>query len=223
MKDSPDLIIGADQLCRAAADGQLRVAAFLLDHGANINDGKKENMDLDLSRGDTPLVTAVKRNRQSMIEFLLDRGADANLDAGNDSALFVAAQKGYETCAEILLAHKADINVPHRDSKETPLFVACEKGFTNLVNLFLTHGADVNAANNYGSTPLLKVVQDGQLPLARMLLSATRYYSKLCPIPISLKLFLTRVRKLIRLSTTRGRRHYARLLARTMPIRWASC
>jgi ankyrin repeat protein len=173
MKDSPDLVVGADELCQAAAHGQLRVATFLLDHGANINDVLKiGGLFPNLKGGDTPLIAAVRHTQTPMIEFLLDRGADVNLNAGLGTALSVAAENGYETGAEILLAHKADINVPHRDSKETPLFVACDKGFTNLVDLFLTHGADVNAANRYGSTPLLKAVQNGQLPLARMLLAA---------------------------------------------------
>jgi tetratricopeptide (TPR) repeat protein len=81
VQNSPDLINGPNgPLNRAATAGQLRVAAYLLDHGANVN---------GVPGSDPPLVVAAANAQKAMVELLLSRGADVNArdDSRRDGAV----------------------------------------------------------------------------------------------------------------------------------------
>ncbi|HUA66465.1 MAG TPA: ankyrin repeat domain-containing protein [Alphaproteobacteria bacterium] len=145
--DSPDLINapGDDRpapLADAAAKGQLKVAVFLLDHGAEVNAG---------GRGGPPLVAAAKAGQMTMVELLLEHGADVNIGSG--AALDAAIEHGYETVAETLLKAYADVNVEN-NSGETPLMLAAKGGKTNFIQMLLNAGANPNIADNDGVTAL---------------------------------------------------------------------
>jgi ankyrin repeat protein len=140
IQNSPDLINAPSgtpsqtPLCRAAGNGQLRVAAFLLDRGANIN-------------LNSPLRSAAASGHKAMVELLLGRGADANAaDPLGQTPLHKAADKGFLSVTETLLAAKADPNV--RDiSSQTPLTLAAKNGFLPVAAALLASGADPNVAS----------------------------------------------------------------------------
>ncbi|MBQ9578333.1 MAG: ankyrin repeat domain-containing protein, partial [Ottowia sp.] len=71
--------------------------AFLLDHGANVNDINQD--------GETALSFAVAENNINMAKILLDKGADPN------TALIAASRKKREDSIKFLLEHGADIKV----------------------------------------------------------------------------------------------------------------
>lgn len=150
IQNSPDLINaagGGDRmtpLSRAASRGQLRVAAFLLDHGADINRGG-------------PLFSAAVGGHKTMVEFLLRRGADVNATSNGQTALHQAAEYGFLSVTEALLAGKADPNL--RDvSSRTPLALAANRGFLPVVAALLAHSADPNLVSivkpGYGTNPV---------------------------------------------------------------------
>ena len=86
LQNSPDIIKSNGELERAANAGQLRVAAFLLDHGVNIN---------AMSNGDTPLNQAAQSGQKTMVELLLSRGADVNArSASGGTALLNGHREG---------------------------------------------------------------------------------------------------------------------------------
>jgi len=167
IQNSPDLINAPDgsrhtPLENSAINGQLKVAAFLLDHGADVN-----------ARGGSALFAATGSGNRTMVEFLLAHGADVN--AINNSAkrtpLEDAVQYGFEAVTEVLLANKAEVNA--QDSQgSTPLFIAAQLGKTNIVQMLLTAGADVNLENNEGRTPLSVAVENGSLEAVKLLLAA---------------------------------------------------
>ncbi len=147
IENSPDLINtpGDDRpppLVDAAAKGQLRVAAFLLDHGAEVNAG---------GLGGPPLVAAAKAGHRTMVEFLLEHGADVNIGSG--AALDAAIENGYETVASTLLKAYADVNVENNIG-QTPLMVAAMGGKTKIIQMLLDAGANPNIADNDGVTAL---------------------------------------------------------------------
>jgi ankyrin repeat protein len=155
IKNSPDLINGnpiqGSPLGRATEAGQLRVATFLLDNGADVNAPH-------FTAGHTALIVAAQAGQKAMVELLLKRGAEINT-AGSQgqTALHQAVSQGFIGVAQVLLDAKADPNL-RNDDMETPLTIAAKKGSRSLVALLLTHGADPNAAktlrSGYGKNPI---------------------------------------------------------------------
>jgi cytohesin len=179
VKNSPDLIDAPmsvegggrpTPLYRAAAAGQLVVARFLLDNGADVN----KPVFVDFGRQNrTPLHGAAENGRKAMVELLLSRGANSNLkdsnsnsgeDAGGLTPLHLAAEKGFNAVIEVLLSHKADINA-RRNNGQTPLHTAVTYGQQATVELLLKKGADVNAVDGAGRTPLFRLPNDAILKL----------------------------------------------------------
>ncbi|HEV2319380.1 MAG TPA: ankyrin repeat domain-containing protein [Verrucomicrobiae bacterium] len=147
IQNSPDLINapGKDTLSPlvvAATRGQVKVAAFLLNHGADVNVG---------GVGGPPLVAAAKAAQRTMAEFLLEHGADVNAVGGE--ALDAAIIRGYEAVAETLLKARANPNV-RNDNGLTPLNLAARDGSAKFIQMLLDAGADPNTPDNRGSTPL---------------------------------------------------------------------
>ncbi len=174
MQNSPDLITspnGKHPLIRAADAGWLKVAAFLLDHGADVNaaaagDGAR-------SFGPTALHQAATFGNKAMVELLLSRGADVNAkDDDGRTPLYVATDKGFQAIVEVLLANKADVNVSDRHSGITPLHRAAESGRAKIVQQLLAAGANPNMESSEGRTPLSFAVESGSPETVRILLAA---------------------------------------------------
>ncbi|MGD1085643.1 MAG: ankyrin repeat domain-containing protein [Verrucomicrobiota bacterium] len=166
LQNSPDIFKNNGELERAANLGQLRVAAFLLDHGVDV--------DADVS-GDTPLYDAAQNGQKTMVELLLSRGADVNArDASGETALLTATERGLQSVVEVLLAHRADVNLAFTkmNGEQTPLHVAAQRGYANLVNLLLAAGANPNVKDSQGLTPLDYAVEKGSPEIVKSLLAA---------------------------------------------------
>jgi len=166
IQNSPDLINaerGDDApLYAAAGKGQLRVAGFLLDHGANI-EGANHHV---------PLLAAARNGNRAMVELLLSRGADVNAKENDGStALHYAAGRGFQSVAEVLLANKADVNSPDNDGK-SPLHLAVRNGQKQIVQMLLTAGANPNGQDNAGRTPLSYAAGSGSVETVKALLDA---------------------------------------------------
>jgi ankyrin repeat protein len=149
IQNSPDLINapgkdGNTPLTAAAAAGQLKVAAYLLDHGADVNAG--ENPALN---------AAVVAGNRAMVEFLLSRGANVNSKSlgVEDTPLHTAARKGFEAVAKVLLANKADVNAQNK-SGWTPLMCAASANQPEIVKLLLAAGTNPNLKGDRGETAL---------------------------------------------------------------------
>jgi ankyrin repeat protein len=151
IQNSPDLINapgdGGTPLGKAAHNGWQKVAAYLLDHGANVNVA-------DPRAGGAPLVLAVAAGNKAMVKFLIERGADLNFKGQNgDTPLHLAAQKGFPAVTEVLLASHADVNVQN-SSGATPLFAAVQGSQLKIVQMILAAGATVNLKDGHGWTVL---------------------------------------------------------------------
>jgi len=108
-----------------------------------------------------------------MMELLISKGADVNarsidrdyqrhvtaegrpksLDSGGFTPLLYAARENCAACVDVLLKHKADIDLPDPDGV-SPLLVAIMNANWDLAKQLITAGADINHWDMYGETAL---------------------------------------------------------------------
>ena len=185
IQNSPDLINavsgGSTPLVKAAYNGWIRVATYLLDHGANVNvacfhvPGREDLLNLssnDNAPHFTSLMAAVMAGNRAMTQFLIDHGADVNFQGQNgETSLDVAVQKGFQAVVEVLLANKADVNAQN-SSGCTPLFLAAQNNNPKIVSLLLEHKANVDIQDQFGRTPLSEAARLNFPEIVKLLLAA---------------------------------------------------
>uniref|UniRef100_A0AAR2KSQ1 Poly [ADP-ribose] polymerase n=1 Tax=Pygocentrus nattereri TaxID=42514 RepID=A0AAR2KSQ1_PYGNA len=119
-------------------------------------------------RQSTPLHFAAGYNRVSVVEYLLQHGADVHAkDKGGLVPLHNACSYGHYEVAELLVIHGAVINVADL-WKFTPLHEAAAKGKYEICKLLLQHGADPTKKNRDGNTPL-DLVKEGDMDIQDLL------------------------------------------------------
>jgi ankyrin repeat protein len=139
----------------AVGDGNLAVVAELCDAGMSPNTFLTGDRGMDFN-GFTPLMEAARQGQGEMVQLLLARGADHDMQTeSGKSPLHWAAMSGNLQVVEYLLAAGSDVNL--QDSAgATPL----SKGARNpaVIRALLDEGADPNLKGFDGSTPLMPAV-----------------------------------------------------------------
>ncbi|MBI4885646.1 MAG: ankyrin repeat domain-containing protein [Acidobacteria bacterium] len=135
----------------AARVGDLASARLLVAAGANVNDAD--------AWGVSAVTLAAHSGFAELVEFLLDRGADASAATAGFSALHTAIMRRDERIVSALLAHGADPNAPlrtwtptRRSSRDwnfsselvgaTPFWLAARFVEPAIMRLLVKHGAD---------------------------------------------------------------------------------
>ncbi|XP_078496584.1 poly [ADP-ribose] polymerase tankyrase-2-like [Lissotriton helveticus] len=119
-------------------------------------------------RQSTPLHFAAGYNRVSVVEYLLENGADVHAkDKGGLVPLHNACSYGHYEVTEMLVKHGAVVNVSDL-WKFTPLHEAAAKGKYEICRLLLKHGADRTKKNRDGNTPL-DLAKDGDTDIQDLL------------------------------------------------------
>ncbi|XP_037427657.1 ankyrin-3-like [Triticum dicoccoides] len=164
-----DLTGGVTPLSSAALFGEVAVARYLLDNGADPN-------KLD-DRGSVALHNAAKSGNGEVVDLLLSRGARVDIAVTHGTPLHIAASYGNTGAVKILLDHHAD---PNRVSEVsgTPLVTALhctkhgvsESDSLECVKLLVKAGADVNSA--HPSIPLVVATTVGLADCIKYLLEA---------------------------------------------------
>ena len=98
--------------------------------------------------------------------------AGADVDFRNQeglTALHMAAVKGHNKVAELLIAKGANVNTSGRLIGTTPLDSAALLGHKEMVELLIDSGADINPQIITGETPLQRAEQRGHSAIAEIL------------------------------------------------------
>jgi uncharacterized protein len=169
----------------AAANGHLDIVKKLVEHGANLEKAmysaaaNNQKAVLDFTLASNPsllainkaLIGATSSDDTSILQLLLDKGADMNFVDKDFSyypfegatALIMSALHGKIENMRILLSKNADVNIGGNDTVPSALFASFEfihspSICADMVNLLLEHGADINVKNKDNKTPLLAAI-----------------------------------------------------------------
>ena len=176
-------VFGATALIAAAAAEDMDSVRLLLDRQADAN--AKPNMDSNgfiWGGGRTALMWAAFQGNESLLKFLLERGAKVNEFTLGGGALGQAAWSGNSGVARLLLDAGAQTDQRDLIANYTPLHWAAsvEHSSPALVELLLARGADANAeggqhVDNFlgvAQTPLSLARKRGDTPIVQALLKA---------------------------------------------------
>jgi ankyrin repeat protein len=197
-----DPLTGVTPLASAAYYGNIGLMELLIDHGADANNvpwGLSEQRievssvpvrERDLLRlvakGDTALLTSVRRGDLDAVWALLDKGVDIRLPNRNgDTPALVAARNGQTDIMRALLTKGLDPNaadpVPARGyvisslvNKGVPptlLMEAVRNDHAELCGILLEAGAQPDVVDRQGKTALYWAVADGHAAVVDALLA----------------------------------------------------
>jgi uncharacterized protein len=133
----------------AAALGNMIRLRSLLDHDNSLAGSYSPD-------GFTALALAAYIGQKETARYLLEKGADPNAVAKNETgftALTGAVSQNHTEVAKMLVESGANVNYSY-EGGFTPLMHAAYAGNLELVKFLLEHGADPNAKNGEGKTPL---------------------------------------------------------------------
>jgi ankyrin repeat protein/L-ascorbate metabolism protein UlaG (beta-lactamase superfamily) len=168
--DNPELVNskgedGIPPLHLAAAGGHLDVIKLLVDKGACVHLGDRENS--------TALDVAAQRGFEEIVAFLIDKGTDiTRADANGMTCLHFAVFGGHEDIARMLIDKGADLEA-RTINGETPLLMGARSRLAteSILELLLDHGADANAQAQGGATPLIQAAATQRIDCVKLFLS----------------------------------------------------
>lgn len=110
-------------------------------------------VDAKDDRGFTPLILAVYRNNEEVVNLLVSKTSTINYNSSSGTALVAASYKGLPTIVEALLKNNADSNIADSNGT-TALIYATLANNIEIVQLLLKNGADRNAQDNRGNSAM---------------------------------------------------------------------
>ncbi|KAM9354593.1 kinase D-interacting substrate of 220 kDa B isoform 1-T2 [Pholidichthys leucotaenia] len=131
---------------------------------------KFADVDSRSDNGQTPLMVAAEQGSLEIVEELIRRGANVNLDDVDCwTALISAAKEGHIEVVRELLENNA--NVEHRDMGGwTALMWAAYKGRTDVARMLLEKAANPNITGQYSVYPIIWAAGRGHAEIVHLLL-----------------------------------------------------
>lgn len=150
----------------AAEENRVKVAQFLIDHGADVNGVPRGEGSAGNPSGVTPLCRAAYFNAIETMDLLIRRGANVNSSPGRPSAIIYAADKGNLEAVEMLIEHGANVNQEF-GIHQTAISQAIDHGHVEVAKYLAGHGATLGAGAVYyaamaGSPDLLSLALQGK-------------------------------------------------------------
>ncbi|KAM7432894.1 Protein fem-1 B [Porites harrisoni] len=132
-----------------SSDNSCEILRGLIENGADIDKGRNDNQ--------TPLMIAAQKGHVSVATFLIEHGANVDLQDENGNTALHHTLYGSDVSCEILsclTGSGADVNGVNK-VKHTPLMIAAKRGHLNALTLLIKHGAhDVDLQDSDGYTAL---------------------------------------------------------------------
>ena len=126
--------------------GNIEYVKYLLDIGFNVNETD--------TRGNTPLLVAIKNNQNDILRTLIKSGADIEKkDKFGFTPLLKAAHWGKYEPLKLLLSHGAKIDAVDKYGWSSLLY-ASAGGFSDIVLHLINSGASTDTKNTYGQTAM---------------------------------------------------------------------
>ncbi|KAL1568716.1 poly [ADP-ribose] polymerase tankyrase-1-like isoform X2 [Salvia divinorum] len=149
-------------LAEAAKGGHVKIAEFLIKHGAVIS--------LTNTEGFTALHYALLKDNKEIVELLLVEGALLEVDSADGTPLQIAVSRGNVEAVRALLFLGADTSF-YFEVSDTPLVCAVKSRSFECLNLLLEADADANLYCG-GSSPLASAAKEGDTKFLKCLLKA---------------------------------------------------
>lgn len=147
--------------CNECEENVLCALTLMLQHGASLS-------ARDSSYQRTPLLEAAARGAATVVQCLIQLGADVNAqDARGCTALMLAAMNGHPAAVGVLLRWGAQRDLVN-ERGNTALSYAAQDGRAVIVRLLIDAEADVNCRNNDGRTPLAEAVVRNREEVCRL-------------------------------------------------------
>lgn len=145
---------GSSALALAASKGNLPIAQWLVESGADIQ--QRNNQAKNSNYQTTPLMRAGYGGNANLVALLLARGAQAtDTDAVQRTPLHFMAWGGCVECIRMLTERGAKLEARATGARgETPLMAAAGNGQLEAVKTLLALGADPNTKDSYGYNAL---------------------------------------------------------------------
>ena len=137
-----------DELMNAVSKGDMKALEKLI----------KDDTDLNKQYDKiTPLNLAAARNDKEMVKFLVEKGADINLEDGYGyTPLIIAIKYRNIGLAKNIIDLKPDLNAICSATGDTPLtYLVNANKYADLCYYMIKNGADINKKNKEGNTPLM--------------------------------------------------------------------
>jgi ankyrin repeat protein len=147
-------------------DENIEEVERLIDKGADVNNRDYAEF--------TPLIDAVFKENNDLVEVLIKAGANVNYvveDADKLTALHAAVERGDSKTVRILIEADADVDQVD-DNGSTPLYKAALHGSIEKVKLLINADADVDIPDRHGETPLYIASQMGFDIIVKALIKA---------------------------------------------------
>mmetsp|Transcript_8162 Transcript_8162/g.22645 ORF Transcript_8162/g.22645 Transcript_8162/m.22645 type:complete len:572 (-) Transcript_8162:166-1881(-) len=137
--------------------GILPAVDILLKYGADPNARCRD--------GGTALHQAAAGSDNSVVQALIEAGADANAWGGwtKETPLHTAAVWGKTEIVRILLEHGACVNSQNY-IKDQPIHVACKDGHIDVIRALVNHGCDIDSRDENELSPLMLAVMQYKNP-----------------------------------------------------------
>ena len=136
-----------------------------------LENGRKEELSITDSGGYTPLAWACDYGDLTVVNQLLNAGADINIrgEQIGVSALWAAASCCHIEIVQHLLEHGAEVNW-QSETRGTTLYISAANFSLDIVRLLLQKGADVNLKGGWHVRPLNVAAYAGAIDIVELLL-----------------------------------------------------
>ncbi|GFT20395.1 hypothetical protein NPIL_50101 [Nephila pilipes] len=123
-----------------------------------------------LDTGLSFLHVAVRNGHLSVVETLIDKGAEINATTFENrmSSLHFATERGHVEIVQFLVSKNGDVNVQSADGC-TPLHLASAEGYAKIVEILLDGNANSDIKNNNNQLPVQVAVEKGHLSVVKVL------------------------------------------------------